>query len=216
MKKIFISRSLNPSSPIRNIARDHVLVDQSLIEFSPIDFEEPRADWIFFYSRNGVKYFFEGGNYALYPYLWACMSEGTADELSHYVTDISFIGNGSPEDVTLKYVDHIKPTEVTCFIRAEHSLDSINKNIENDSNFSIPVYHNTPTQSIPTQKFDIIIFTSPMNVDAWFKKRAYNNECLISIGNTTAKHLEKYGIKDVIVSRQPSEEAIAKSLQALL
>lgn len=216
MKNIFISRSLKPSSPIRNIEGGHVLVDQSLIDFSPIDFEEPRADWIFFYSRKGVKYFFEGGNYELYPYLWACMSEGTADELSHYVTDISFIGSGTPEEVSAMYVDHIQPSKVTCFIRAEHSLDSVKKNIENEVDFSIPVYSNKPSQDIPTQKFDILVFTSPMNVDAWFKKRKYNNEYLISIGNTTAKHIEGYGLKNVIIASQPSEEAIAKSLEPLL
>lgn len=216
MKNIFISRSLNPSSPIRNITGDHVLLDQSLIEFSPIDFEEPRADWIFFYSRNGVKYFFEKGNYELYPYLWACMSEGTADELSHYITDISFIGNGSPTEVASAFIDQIKPGDVTCFIRAEHSLDSVNKSIGNVVDFSIPVYNNIPSQSIPSQEFDILIFTSPMNIDAWFKKRKYKNESFIAIGQTTAKHLKQYGVKNVIVSNHPSEEAIANSLKELL
>ena len=216
MKNIFISRSLNSLSPIRNTARNHVLIDRSLIEFSPIEFEEPRADWIFFYSRNGVKHFFKGGNYELYPYLWACLSEGTADELSHYVTDISFVGNGSPDEVATAYKDLITPDKITCFIRAEHSLDSINKSIGNDNDFSIPVYNNKPSQTIPSQPFDILIFTSPMNVDAWFNKRKYNDERIISIGKTTAKHLQGYGIKDIITSNRPSEEAIAESLKHLL
>lgn len=216
MKRIFISRSLHLSSSIRSIAKDHFLLDQSLIEFSPLEFEDPRADWVFFYSRNGVKYFFEGGNYQLYPYLWACMSEGTADELSQYVTDISFVGNGSPEEIATAYDEHIQSDEATCFIRAKHSLDSINHILKNEKDYSIPVYDNKLIQDIPSQVFDILIFTSPMNVDAWFTQRKYNNEILLAIGDTTANHLKSYGVKDVIISNRPSEDSIAKSLKSIL
>ena len=216
MKKIFISRNIKDSSPIRQILTDHFIKDQSLIEFSALDFDTPRADWIFFYSRNGVKYFFEGGNYALFPYLWACMSEGTADELSHYVTDISFVGKGTPEEVASTYKNTIKASEVTCFIRAEHSLDSINKSLSHKNDFSIPVYRNQPSSNIPTEDFDVLIFTSPMNVDAWMNKRTIRNERVISIGSTTANHLKKLGIKRVITANNPSEKAIAQSLITLL
>jgi uroporphyrinogen-III synthase len=216
LKRIFISRSISHTSPIRNILGKNSIVDQSLIEFSPIAFEQPKADWIFFYSRKGVKYFFENGNYELYPYLWACLSSGTADELSQYVMDISFIGKGAPEDVATAYKEGIKPGSVTCFIRAKSSLDSVNKFIGNKADFSIPVYNNQPISNIPTQEFDIIIFTSPMSVDAWFKERNYKDERIISIGMTTANHLNTYGIKDLIISERPSEEAIAIALNQCL
>lgn len=216
MKKIFISRSVKPSSPISDVTKDHILLSQSLIEFSALDFEEPNADWIFFYSRNGVKYFFKNGNYELYPYLWACMSKGTAEELSHYITDISFIGNGSPDEVAKSYLNFIQPKDVTCYVRAEQSLDSINKRLAKDSDFSIPVYSNQMSQKVPTEDFDILIFTSPMNVDAWFQVRKYSDEQIIAIGNTTANHLKDYGIINVRVAKSPSESAIAESLIQIL
>ena len=216
MKQIFISRNIDSSSPILKVIGDNILVDQSLIEFSALDFDTPPADWIFFYSRNGVKFFFENGNYELYPYLWACMSEGTADELSQYVTDISFIGSGVPDDVASSFEKIMPPSEITCFIRAEKSLDSIHKRLDRENDFSLPVYKNTPITNIPEQNFDILIFTSPMNVDAWLSKREFNDEIIISIGNTTADHLSSFGIKNVLIAETPSEESIAKCLLPLL
>lgn len=218
MKSVFISRPIQPSSPIRKIIGNNLLVAKSLIKFSALEFETPQADWIFFYSRNGVKYFFENGNYELYPYLWACLSTGTADELRNYITDdISFIGNGSPEQIANSYKTLVNAEQITCFVRAENSLDSIHKRIDHPNNFSIPVYSNSPIKDTPKQKFDILIFTSPMSADAWFKNNEYNNEKVISIGPTTADHLlNKYGVKNIIIAESPSELSIANCLISLL
>ena len=216
MKNIFISRSLKPTSPIRIAADKHQITAQSLIEFSALEFEEPKADWIFFYSRNGVKFFFKNGNYELYPYLWACMSKGTADELSHYVTDISFVGDGNPEEVAHSFKASVENSHVTCFVRAENSIDSVHKILNKPKDFSIPVYRNIPNNNVPDEDYDILIFTSPMNVDVWFQSRNYNQEKVISIGQTTANQLKMYDIEDVIIAESPSEESIAKSLKVLL
>lgn len=215
-KTVFISRELKSHSPIREVLADHTIIGRSLIEFSPLEFEAPQADWIFFYSRKGVKFFFEGGNYALFPYQWACLSAGTEDELSHYVNDISFVGNGSPDDVAEAFGKTTNENEVTCFVRAENSLDSVHKKLNKPQDFSIPVYQNTIAQNIPTDAFDVLIFTSPLNVDAWTNRRKIENETVVSIGKTTARHLHTLGIKDVIIANEPSEQSIAATLQQLL
>lgn len=217
MKRIFISRSLDPSSPIRQIAHQHEIIDESLLRFSALEFEMPEADWIFFYSRNGVRFFFEQGNYALYPYLWACMSEGTADELSQYVQDISFVGNGNPEDVAASLMNSISPSENICFVRAQISKDSVRELTNRTSDFSLPIYDNVIADKNPSGNFDILIFTSPMNADAWFEKADHRGESIISIGPTTAKHLkDRYGIDEVLVAPKPSEKGIADCLQQIL
>ena len=144
------------------------------------------------------------------------MSEGTADELSHYVTDISFIGNGAPEEVAKHYQTITKPHTSTCFIRAKNSVDSVRSLINRDQDFSLPVYHNSIIEEIPNGEFDILIFTSPMNVEAWFGKRSHSQEQIIAIGHTTAKKLKEYNILDVTVSNQPSEMGMAESLHTLI
>ena len=215
-KKIFISRTITQESPIREVAKNAVITDVSLIQFSSLPFEVPQSDWIFFYSRNGVKYFFEDSNYELFPYTWACMSSGTAEELSKYVLDISFIGKGLPTQVSSDFQKMLGPNESVTFIRAENSIDSI-KNIMNSNNAtSIAVYNNQPKKNIPTDGFDILIFTSPMNVESWMDHNVYKEEIVIAIGETTASTLSKYKISKLLIAEEASENGIAKVLESIL
>jgi len=214
--KIFISRKLEADSPLIATAKNHSIHDESLINFSPIAFEEPEADWIFFYSRNGVKYFFEQGNYELYPYKWACMSQGTAEELSQYVIDNVFIGDGQPHDVARQFSIERQDHETTCFVRANHSLDSVNVQLAHKNDFSIPVYDNISKTEITKEDFDILVFTSPMNVNAWFSERKNQDEVYIAIGQTTKKALLEKGVDNILIPEKPLEKSIAILLQNVI
>lgn len=215
-KKIFVSRSLSQDSPIRKVASGGSIVDHSLIEFSAFPFEAPETDWVFFYSRNGVRFFFDQSNYELYPYMWACMSAGTADELSKYVMDISFVGEGAPQEVADAFNQIVAPTESVGYIRAENSIDSVRSIINSDQSVSIPVYSNVPSNNVPSDKFDVLVFTSPMNVNAWFSQREYKGERIITIGQTTAAAVTNHGISDMLIALEASEQGMADVLQSLI
>lgn len=215
-KRIFISRQLVSNSPIRKVAEGHYIKDQSLIQFSSLIFDPPETDWVFFYSRNAVRFFFEETNLELYPYQYACLSHGTAEELSKYVLDISFVGNGSPSEVAQQFQEVRTSNEPVCFIRANNSVDSIHNFLNAGNIFSIPVYDNQPIKNVPVEDFDILIFTSPMNVDVWFSANEYKGQSIIVIGNTTQSAVKKYATKNVRVADQPSEEAIAELLNEIL
>ena len=216
MKRIFISRKLSYDSPIRIVAKGHFIKDQSLIQFSPLEFDPPEADWVFFYSRNAVRFFFEETNLELHPYQYACLSHGTAEELSKYVLDIAFIGNGKPKEVAQQFQEIRKPYEPVCFIRANNSVDSVHNIMKSENSFSIAVYDNKPIEDIPVEDFDILIFTSPMNVDVWFGANEYKDQPIIVIGNTTESAVKKYNIENIKIAKEPSEEAIAQMLIELL
>ena len=216
IKRIFISRKLTSESRIRKIATGHYIKDQSLIQFSQLVFDPPESDWVFFYSRNAVRFFFEETNLELYPYQYACLSSGTAEELSKCVLDISFVGKGNPSEVAKQFQEVRKPNEPVCFIRANNSVDSIHNLIKSENTFSIPVYDNQPIEDIPVEDFDILIFTSPMNVDVWFSVNEYKDQTIIVIGNTTESAVKKYISKNIKVANQASEDAIAESLNELL
>lgn len=215
MQKVFISRNLHDSSPIRKI--DGIdIKDRSLIHFEKIPFDPPEADYIFFYSKNGVRYFFDTPGIVFYPYQWACIGRGTADLLSEYVQDIAFVGSGDPEFVAEAYKRQIPDINVTCFIRAQNSKDSINTLINNPNDFSLAVYNNTPVDNVPDDHFDILVFTSPLNAESWLKYQKVTTEKVIAIGKTTAEHLASEAIKGVVVADNPSEEAIAKCIRNIL
>ena len=52
---IFISRKLEEDSILLDYFKSKKLsfLDQSLIEFSPVKFERPWSEWLFFYSKKG-------------------------------------------------------------------------------------------------------------------------------------------------------------------
>jgi len=62
MKTIFISRKLSKDSFFKTKLEEagFTIHGKSLLKFSAIPFQKtPKSDWIFFYSKNGVKFFFQ-------------------------------------------------------------------------------------------------------------------------------------------------------------
>lgn len=215
-KRIFVSRILADDSPIRQAAGDGEVIDVSLIDFAAESFDDPLTDWVFFYSKNAVKFFFDSGDYALYPYQWAAMGPGTAAELEKYVIDISFVGDGDPESIASQFDQVLHPSESVTFMKAETSLDSIRKFLDLPESASTVVYSNRPKATIPSGLFDVLIFTSPMSVEVWMAHNAYQGEEVIAIGKTTASAAVSLGVKDVRLADSPSEVGIAELLSRIL
>ena len=86
--KVFITRNLAPDSPLKSRleASQILLTGISLIAFQPCFFPPlPLVDWLFFYSKNGVKYFFEQTNNSLSSDVKiAAMGAGTAKVVTQY------------------------------------------------------------------------------------------------------------------------------------
>ncbi len=64
-KNIFISRELTPESDFCTTLADVKckIFDLGLIDFELVHFEVlPECDWIFFYSKAGIDYFFQNMN----------------------------------------------------------------------------------------------------------------------------------------------------------
>ena len=140
MASIFISRAVDQNAWQEKLGLGHTIIGQSLIQFSPVDFEMPSADWVFFYSRNGVKYFFEHSQGQLAPYKWAAIGPETAELLSEYVLDVDFVGDGVPESTAEKFHNMITDREKVCFARAVNSQKSIQKNLPDEQVVDLVVY----------------------------------------------------------------------------
>jgi len=215
--KILITRSLEDNSLIRAVAQGHELIAQSLIDITPIPFDAPAADWIFFYSRNGVQHFFEQGNYELIPYKWACMSSGTAERLSEYVLDEPFVGDGDPMSVAKSFTEVRSFEEQVCFVRAQQSMDSVRKLIDHPSDFSLAVYDNKPIDPVQQIDADIILATSPLNFKTWARANTYRNQPIIAIGHTTATAIREILPEgEIVIAKQASIASMADELKAML
>ena len=107
MPKIFISRQLQKESIFRKRLQESgfEVLAQSLIDFFPESFLKlPQADWLFFYSKKGVQFFFKNKpkNFSKKT-KWAAMGEGTATALAHQNISLDFIGDGSPETTAMNF-----------------------------------------------------------------------------------------------------------------
>lgn len=215
---LFISRSLKPDSPVWEFAARHQLrvIAESLIEFTPVQFERPpMADWLFFYSKNGVRYFMramrEKGYKVNTPI--AVLGLGTLNALKEFGKSADFAGNGQPSEVAAAFKE-IAAGKRVLFVRAQRSRRSIQQHLQHDLIVEdLVVYANEIR--LPDYDFqgDILLFTSPMNAEAYAQKYQLNTaQIIVAIGQTTAAKLRSLGAKKVQIAARPDEIALLERL----
>ena len=220
MKSVFITRDLEADSPFKVILENagFEVSGQSLIEFSPLPFNEiPQVDWIFFYSKNAVQYFFaELKKIGLeLPTIikLATIGSKTGDYLKKVFQNPDFIGNGQPKETAIAFLK-IAAGKNILFPRAEKSTKSIQQLIENQAFIhDLVVYRNKKKKNSEPIQSDIVAFTSPLNVEAYFENvSTRTKQDYFVIGKTTAKALLKKGIKVFQTAPSPSEKDLAETI----
>lgn len=221
MIRLFISRELSEESVFRNRLKELELeiIDQSLIEFSPVDIPVlPKAGWIFFYSKNAVKYLLDRFPEGLpINCRLAAMGEGTARVLSERDYTCQFIGNGNPKEVASNFLSQARGQRVI-FARASNSRQSVQLLIEKEIEIvDLVVYQNQQKKDFNIPPCEILVFTSPMNVAAYFAKYMLDQSAkILAIGETTGAALRKAGVKKVYVPDAPGEKALANQVVQLV
>ncbi len=218
MKRVFISRYLEEDSFLRQqLSKTNFhLHDESLISFSLVEVPEiPSSNWLFFYSKNGVKFSLAQAiiKEVLPHRHLATMGKGTAKVLEDAGFAPEFIGNGHPAMTGIAFHEFIETASVL-FIQAQQSRHSLQSFFPDAP--SLVVYDNFPKQqfSIPTP--DILVFTSPMNAEAYYQ--IYNplsHQIVIAIGATTASALENLGIATIHTANSPSERGVWEVIEQL-
>ncbi len=175
----------------------------SLIEFTTNKIEhQPDTDWIFFTSKNSVRSFFEN-DLTIKNSKLACIGPGTTSVLKEYCDAIQFIGS----DIDIKKVGQSFALELgtaNCLFPISNiSKRSIQKAIRNESQVLDVVMYNTSLKTeIKVGPVDILIFTSPSNVRAYFSKyEIKENQQVIAMGPSTAETLEKSGVKQPLLPK---------------
>lgn len=219
-KKVFISREIGEHSYFRKALDKHgVEIDgRSLIRTFPIvnildPFYLKNIDWIFFSSRNGVEYFFK-----LKPVLgkkvkFGVVGRGSEDTLRKFGHLADFVGeSGDIAEVAEEFAKLVNEQTVL-FPRAQDSLLSIQKALhENTKVVDLPIYETVIEENIDGTTAEVLIFTSPSNVDAYFADNLLDPEQqVIAIGNSTAKKFEEMGVKYVL-PYSPDEIGLAEAV----
>lgn len=220
--QVFISRSLDKESIFAQMLSERgIEIDaRSLIEFSALAFElPPHFDWLFFYSKTGVDFFFKQINLASLPasVKIATIGAATARRLSSFGKIADFMGDGTPEQTAVDFLK-IAKGQTVLFARAADSRQSVQLLLQDLLNTAeIIVYKNKIIDNIVATKADLLVFTSPLNAEAYFKKhKLAAAQQVIAIGNTTEKALQVLGIKKIIVAESPDESALAAAVLKIL
>jgi hydroxymethylbilane synthase len=210
LTSVFISSALDENEYIIRALKAHnySVNYETFIEFKQVDFNLPQAvNWLFFSSKNGVKYFFNTTiqQFSNSSIKLAAINQGTAQAIYELGLPVDFIGQGSDLQKIATDFDEVATGKIF-FPQAKKSMQSIQKNLINNTDIeSLVVYENQPLQNIEKQEAEILIFTSPMSVEAYFSKfKLDENQRVISIGKTTSKKLQDFSVNNVKTAFEPS------------
>jgi len=176
------------------------------------------VDWIFFSSKNAIEYFFK-----LEPQLskktkFGVIGRGSEDTLRQLGKLPHF--NGEDEgvdtaDIAEEFAAIANGTTVL-FPGAKDSLRTIQKALSSRTKvIDLPVYETVMEEDIMKSLADVLIFTSPSNVEAYFTDNLIEpGQRVICIGKSTGKKFDKLGIK-YSLPYSPDEIGLAEAVFGL-
>jgi hydroxymethylbilane synthase len=224
---VFISRELDPKSDFRAILESagYKVTGHTCVSLTPIEYDWPEVapDWVFFASQNAVRFFFEYATAAQIEHWktqkavkWASIGAATAKKLLEHVGHIHFYGDGEPIS-TSRAFKRVASGQRVVFPGAVQSRESIQSLLKDSIDaHTLRIYNNEATADLPLRHEDILVFTSPLNVWAYFKinspKRAQE---IVAIGAATAQALEKSGVMGITISPEPNELCLAETVMSL-
>lgn len=200
--KVFITRNKRSNDMFFDLLQKHnyTVNGISLIEIKQVNVKAfPDFDWVFFPSRHAVKYFFnQWKSNSDKKIKFAVVGQGTSDELRQYGFRADFIGTSTDTQlIGKKFATMVKVTEKVLFPQAKGSLRSIQKQfVKVEQVIDLTVYESIKHPADELPEADILLFTSPSNVDAFFEKHSIKNgQKVIAMGGATGKALEHKGVK---------------------
>jgi hydroxymethylbilane synthase len=187
----FFSRALK--------AAGYKVSGRAFIEFKPISFGRPHAtDWIFFSSKHAVKFFLESKP-DLGKSKIGVIGKTTAAAVRQYGKRADFIGYSTDTRLTGKQFASLVQSGTVLFPQAKDSMRTVQQQFVNKHQVKdLPVYETIQKPVDDTPDADIMLFTSPSNVEAFFeKKKLKASQKIIAMGDATAHTLKLAGVASV-------------------
>lgn len=197
----------------------------SLLRLAPEAFDLdrlPAFTHIFFYSKNGVRFFLSALHAAQVPLhlTIGAIGKDTLEAAKNHLKDLVPAANFtylSAEDFVSNLRATLKPQGVL-FPLAKVSEKSLHSQIPSHHEvIDVTVYSNQPLLDSPSIVADILVFTSPMNVQAYIQQATHwGTQTIIAIGQTTAKALRQAGCTDFLIAESPDELSLAQTVLSVL
>jgi uroporphyrinogen-III synthase len=218
-KKIFVTKTFKEQDYLPNALEKlgFVIQGKSLIEFKQITIKFlPRTEWIFFSSKHAVRYFFnqkpEFGQVK-----FGCIGSSTSAELRAFGHRADFIGQSTDIKLVGKQFSSRVGTARVLFPIARGSMQSIQwQMVKRENVVNLEVYATLNISEEISPENEVIIFTSPSNVESYFEKNIWqDHQKAIAMGEATGKALEKLKIKKYSMPRSFDDLGLLQSVLGL-
>lgn len=223
--RIFISRDLEASTEFVSALKPYPVQvsGKSLLQIELLDFDWAKLtgfNWLFFYSSNGVKALLrmlDAGHSLPHGIKLGCIGSGTAKTLNEAGLHCNFIGTGDAPNSATAFLQELG-TGTVLFLRAAQSEKAMQIELAGRAQMDdLVVYQNKFIADIPRLEADILVFTSPLNAQAWYSTNpVQDRQHVIAIGKTTQRALAALNIPSVILAERPDELALAQCVISLL
>lgn len=192
---VFITRFVPESGHFRNVLEGNGFTVEGfpLIETKSIPFKElPACDWIFFSSKNAVRHFFRQRP-VLTGQRFACIGKATAEALRAEGHRAEFIGSQTDTRMAGKQFATRAGHQRVLFPQAKGSMRSVQQQfVKKDQVIDLPVYETIKREGDHVPSADIMVFTSPSNVEAFFEKHSIGSrQAVVAMGDATAAALRE-------------------------
>ncbi len=219
-KKIFVTKAFKPDDylPRALTALGFTVEGQPLIEFKQIRIKElPKTDWIFFSSKHAVRYFFSQ-NPKLEPNVkFGCIGTSTSAELRAHGRRADFIGQSTDIKLVGKQFGSKVGNAKVLFPIARGSMQSIQwQMVKRDNVINLEVYATLNKAEKIADDVEVVVFTSPSNVESYFEKNAWQpHQQAIAMGEATGKALEKQKIRKYLMPLSFDDMGLVQSVLAI-
>jgi len=217
---VLITRDLNEDSFFKNVleGNGYDVKGVSFIETTKVPFKEiPSTDWIFFASTNGVRFFFEQNPDLKPKTKFAAIGKSTEEELKKYNRNAAFVGSINDTKVVGKKFAKTVGAETVLFPQAKGGLRTIQQQFENAEQLKdLTVYETVKKVNAKLPKVEVIVFTSPSNVESYFEKgKIKNGQHIIAMGKSTEKKLQTFGVEHCILPESFDEIGLVQAVFAV-
>lgn len=211
---VFISRELPDDNhlTLALASKGYTLIAEPMICTEGLGYEPNsfKSGWLFFSSKQGVHHFFEKD-----PDTGKCLlgaiGEGTARMLKKY-GDVSFVGKSTDTAEVAREFKAVAGKKKCWFPVGEQSVRTVQQALPASQVQDILCYR-TIEKPRPVGNPDVLVFSSPSNVDAFLKANTILPvQRVVAFGKTTAAALHRHGFNQVVISKGTSDAALLEAI----
>jgi len=148
----------------------------------------------------------------------AALGRGTKKALEQYDVQVSFVGKDPDTSVVAKaFLKELK-SERVWLPKSSRSLNRIEGELPESQLIAQVTYQTIPTSRQLRESHDVVVFTSPSNVEGYLLENdLLPEQHIIAIGETTANYIfERYPSLNVQISAQPTLDALVRLVLSVL